>query len=256
MIEPRRTKPPTFLRKLCAWGVHFYTATGLICAAGIAVLLTGDYPGPNQFRWSFVLMFLATIIDATDGTLARKVDVKRVVPGFDGRRLDDLTDFLTYTCLPLLLIWRAELVPEGQAGWLILVLLASAYGFCQVAIKTNDGYFRGFPSYWNLVAFYVYLLVLPKWLNLAVILFLAVLTFVPSRYFYPTQGGKFNRLMLTLGSVWTMLILWILYELSGDWFPYETPEVDSVFKLVLFSLIYPAFYLLLSWYVSYREWRG
>src|SRR5437762_3256853 len=100
-------------------------------------------------------MFIATVIDATDGTLARLVNVKQVLPGFDGRRLDDLIDFQTYTSLPLLLIWRAELLPPGQDAWLLAPLLASAYGFCQVAAKTDDGYFLGFPSYWNIIAFYL-----------------------------------------------------------------------------------------------------
>ena len=103
-------------------------------------------------------MAAATIVDSTDGSLARKVRIKEVVPGFDGRRLDDIVDFLTYTFLPLLLIWRAEILPSGQEAWLFLPLLASAYGFCQVQAKTDDGYFLGFPSLWNLVALYLYVL--------------------------------------------------------------------------------------------------
>ena len=96
-----------------------------------------------------------TIIDATDGTFARMVKVKEVLPHFDGRRLDDLIDFQTYTSLPLLLAWRAQLVPDGQEAWLLAPLIASAYGFCQVNAKTDDGYFLGFPSYWNIVVFYL-----------------------------------------------------------------------------------------------------
>ena len=133
--------------------------SGLVVAAAIAVLLVAA--GPEAFRWSFVLMLVATLIDATDGTLARRVGVKKVLPNFDGRKLDDLTDFLTYTFLPLLLIWRAEVLPAGWQPWLLLPLLASAYGFCQVEAKTDDGYFLGFPSLWNVVAFYLYVLPLP-----------------------------------------------------------------------------------------------
>ena len=59
--------------------------------------------------------------------------------------------------LPLLLIWRAGLLPENCEAVLLLPLLASAYGFCQTSAKTDDGYFLGFPSYWNLVAFYLYI---------------------------------------------------------------------------------------------------
>src|SRR3977135_2796747 len=146
------------IRKALAWCAHGYTALGLVAAAGIAVAI---FDGRPDFRRAFVLVFVAPLVDATDGTLARAVKVKEVLPNFDGRRLDDLIDFQTYTSLPLLLIWRANLLPPGQDFWLLCPLLASAYGFCQVSAKTEDGYFLGFPSYWNIVAFYLYVLPLP-----------------------------------------------------------------------------------------------
>ncbi len=242
-------------RRCLAWCVHFYTATGLIAAAGIAVLLAGPAPAPGDYRWAFALMFLATVIDATDGTLARWVGVKSVTPHFDGRRLDDLTDFLTYTCLPLLLIWRAGLVPANQSAWLIVPLLASAYGFCQVSVKTDDGFFLGFPSYWNLVAFYLYLLPLPHWLNLVLILFLAFMTFVPARYLYPTHRGRLNKLTLQLGAVWAILPVWILAIMSDQYFPWEAPPDQSFRMLVYVSLSYPLAYMVLSWAISLRIWR-
>src|SRR6266850_632778 len=147
-----------------AWAVHAFTALGLVAAAAIAVLIVDG--SEQAFYNVFWLMIAATAIDAVDGPLARYARVGEVLPGFDGRRLDDLVDFLNYTCLPLLLIWRAELLPGLQAWWLLVPLLASAYGFCQVAAKTADGYFLGFPSYWNVVAFYLYVLKPPGWLTL------------------------------------------------------------------------------------------
>src|SRR5262245_17270528 len=122
---------PTNLKRALAWSVHFYTALGLVCAAVIAVLIVEG--GGEAFRWAFNLLLNATLIDATDGTLARAVRIKETLPGFDGRRLDDLIDFLNYTFLPLFLLWRAGIVPEGHEFWLLLPLLASAYGFCQVS---------------------------------------------------------------------------------------------------------------------------
>src|SRR3954452_5531453 len=179
----RRPAAPPQVRatvvRLLAWGVHAYTALGLVAAAAIAVLLVRG--GADAFRWSFVLMLVATLVDSTDGTLARRVRVRGVLPGFDGRKLDDITDFLTYTFLPLMLIWQAGLLPSGQEPWLLIPLLASAYGLCPVEAKTADGYFLGFPSLWNAVAFYLYVLRLPGWGALAVVLVLAALTFVPSR---------------------------------------------------------------------------
>src|ERR687885_12538 len=84
---PKRERPPGGLRAFLGWCVHFYTALGLVAAAGMAVLLVRE---PPDFRGAFVLMLVAVVIDATDGTLARKARVKEVVPGFDGRRLDDI----------------------------------------------------------------------------------------------------------------------------------------------------------------------
>src|SRR5262245_27396018 len=128
-LRLRLRTPDHGLRTVMAWAVHFYTALGLVAAAAIALLII-DGSGA-AFRAAFVLMVVATLIDATDGTLARMVRVKEVLPGFDGRRLDDLIDFLNYTCLPLLLVWRAGLLPRGGEAWLLVPLLASAYGFCQ-----------------------------------------------------------------------------------------------------------------------------
>jgi phosphatidylcholine synthase len=210
----------------------------------------------ESFRWAFGLMLAATLIDATDGTLARRVRVKEVLPGFDGRRLDDLVDFLTYTFLPLFLVWRARLLPPGQEAWLLLPLLASAYGFCQVSAKTDDGYFLGFPSYWNLVAFYLYVLQpLPGWLALAVVVTLALLTFVPTRYLYPAQGGRLNRLTNVLGVAWAALLLAVLWELPAAAPGAEAPPEGPARRLGLLSLSFPLYYLVVSWAVSLRLWR-
>src|SRR3712207_9306427 len=71
-------------------------------------------------------------------------------------RLDDIVDYMTYVLAPVLLLWSSGYLPEGTTGVMIaaLPLLASSYQFCQVDAKTEDHFFRGFPSYWNIVAFY------------------------------------------------------------------------------------------------------
>ncbi len=107
---PRERRAPGRLQQFLGWCVHAYTALGLVLAWIIALRLVEG--GPGAFRWSFLLMLVATLVDATDGTLARKVRIKEAVPSFDGRRLDDIIDFLTYTFLPMLLIWRGH-PPDG-----------------------------------------------------------------------------------------------------------------------------------------------
>lgn len=231
-------------RQCLGWCVHFYTALGLVAAAAIAVLLVAG--GAEAYRRTFLLMVVATLIDATDGTFARWVRIKEAVPSFDGRRLDDLVDFLTYTFLPLLLIWRAGLLPVPCEAILLLPLLASAYGFCQTSAKTEDGYFLGFPSYWNLVAFYLYTLQpLSGWFALGVVVVFALLTFVPSRYLYPTQRGRLNRITNFLGMLWSLLLVWIIWKMPDD----------STRPLAVLSLIFTTWYLGASWIISVRFWR-
>ena len=247
-IRRNRPRPGKTVPRVLAWGVHFYTALGLVAAAGIGVLSVQG--GPSAFRGAFLLMLVATLIDATDGTLARRVRVKEVLPGFDGRRLDDLVDFLTYTCLPLMLIWRADLLPGSLAWWLLVPLLASAYGFCQVAVKTDDGYFLGFPSYWNLVAFYLYALRPTPEVAVTLLLTLSLLTFVPTRYLYPSQRGRLNAWTNVLGALWGCLLLWILLD------PSSVPlENDRTRWASLLSLFFPLYYFVASWVVTVKAWR-
>lgn len=228
-------------RKILAWGVHLYTATGLVVAAGMAVLIVRG--GDDSFRGALGLMVLATLIDSTDGWLARRARVKEFAPSFDGRRLDDLIDFQTYTSLPLLLIWRAGLLDSGQAWWLLLPLLASAYGFSQVNAKTDDGFFLGFPSYWNIVTFYLYLLHPLVWFSLILIIILALLTFVPWRYLYPSQRAPFSRLTNCLAAGWFVLLLMALARV---------PDSDWPLKI---SLSFPIYYLLMSWALTFHRHR-
>lgn len=228
-------------RKLFAWIAHAYTALGLVAVAAIAVAIFHE-----RYTDAFLWMFLATIIDATDGTLARAVKVKEVLPHFDGRRLDDLIDFQTYTSLPLLLLWRAQLLPPEWQPFLLAPLLASVYGFCQVSAKTDDGYFLGFPSYWNIIAFYLWLLRPVEWFTLSLLLFFALMTFVPARYLYPTHRGRLNRWTTWLGGVWAVLlviILWRLHAVEND---------PMLHILTLMSLVFPAYYLSASWVISVR----
>lgn len=228
--------------KFLAWAVHCYTASGLVCAAWIAMLIVrGD---DEAFRPALMLMLLAMLIDSTDGWLARRARVKTILPGFDGRRLDDIIDFQTYTSLPLLLIWRAGLLPTGSEWLLLLPLLASAYGFSQVNVKTADGYFLGFPSYWNVVALYLYLLRPTFTLTLLIIVFLSILTFVPTRYLYPSQRAPYSRLTCVLAALWTVLCFLMLLRPTGN-----------ARQWVLLSLCFPLYYLLMSWALSLYYWR-
>ena len=228
------------MNKTLAWLVHGYTSLGLVCAAGIAVLIVGG--GDESFRGAFLLMMLATAIDATDGWLARRARVKEILPQFDGGALDNLIDFQTYTTLPLLLLWRAHVLPGPLAWLLLLPLLASAYGFSQVNVKTADGFFLGFPSYWNIVAYYLFVLHPAAWVSVALIVTCAVLTFVPTPYIYATRGGPFAKTINIGSAIWFVSLGFVLFG----------PE-EYRRTVAIVSLAYPAMYLALSAAVTVRR---
>jgi phosphatidylcholine synthase len=235
--------PQRMTRAIVAWLVHLYTALGLVAAVLMGVLIVRG--GDDSFRLAFALMIVATTIDSTDGIMARKVNVKHVLPGFDGAMLDNLTDFHTYTTLPVFLLWRADVLPGALQWFLMLPILASAYGYSQTNAKTPDGYFQGFPSLWNVVAFYLYMLRSRPVPAAAIIVVLSALTFVPSRYFYPSRGGRFAR-AFTIGAVaWTLLTLLVLLRPAGE---RET--------LALISTMYPLAYMAFSWGSSMRRADG
>lgn len=251
-MKPR--PKPALMLVIAGWAIHFYTATGLLIAAWIALLLSAPQVEATSYQLCFLLMFVATFIDATDGTLARMVRIKETIPSFDGRRLDDLVDFLMYACLPFWLIFKTGLLGQYQV-LLLFGLMASGYGFCQTNIKSPNGSFVGFPSYWNIVAFYLYTLNASPIVSAGLIVFFGILTFVPSCYYYPTQPGWWNRLMLLLSIPWAIALLALLVK---EWTSPPQEMTDTWVPLTCWlSLIYPGIYLFASWSMSLRRvWLG
>lgn len=223
---------------ILAWLVHFYTALGVVVAF-IAVLAIEN----SDFRSAFFLMALAVALDATDGMLARAARVKELIPWFDGDVLDGLVDYFNYVIVPALLLFRADLLPPHDALWLIMLpLLASAYGFSQKSAKTADNFFLGFPSYWNIVVFYLYLLKTPLWFNAFLVIGLSALVFVPMKYIYPSRSPRFRLPTNILGVLWAICVLYIMYRL---------PDVSGA--LVFASLIFPAYYIALSLWLEFHR---
>jgi phosphatidylcholine synthase len=221
-----------------AWAVHAYTASGaLMGLAGVLAAGTGD------LRAAFFWMFAATLVDGTDGVLARAARVKERTPAFDGARLDDIVDYLTFVFLPAYVIVIGDLVPAGLE-WPVAaaMLLSSAYGFASLDAKTSDYFFTGFPSYWNVVALYLAAAGMPLWLNAAVIFGFAVMVFVRIGYIYPTRTPALQRTTLALMAIWAAQLLLMIW-----WMP------DVPGWLVLSSLAFPVYYTGLSFAMHARR---
>jgi phosphatidylcholine synthase len=190
------------LLALCAWAVHLYTALG-----AVAALLTVERTAAGDFRGAFIMMGVAVFIDSTDGPLARAVRIRDRIPGFDGALLDNVVDYSTYVLAPAFLMLRAGTLGGGREGLAVasFVMLASAYGFCRADAKTDDHYFLGFPSYWNLVALYLYCLALPATINDLIVVSLGILVFAPIKFIYPNRTEPMRPVTLALAAVWAVV---------------------------------------------------
>ena len=224
-----------------AWGVHLLTASGaLLGFLTVAATAAGDY------RSAFLWMAAATAVDSTDGALARRARVKDRLPRFDGARLDDIVDYLTFVFAPAYLVFHAQLAPDGLGlPVAAAMLLSSAYGFGQETAKTSDHFFTGFPSYWNIVAFYLVALSTPAWLNAGVLTGLAVLVFVPIAYVYPSRTPTLRWLTVGLGLAWAVLMVVMIWS-----FPAISRPVLSL------SLVFPVYYIALSVVLDARRRRA
>jgi phosphatidylcholine synthase len=170
-------------RGLAGWCVHALTASGAVLGV---VALAQAHRG--ELVAAFWLLAAAMVVDAVDGTLARRARVTESAAGIDGALLDNLVDYLNYTVVPAFMLATAGLLPAGTglagAG---LVVWVSALQFSQRDAKTSDHFFKGFPSCWNIVVFYFFVWNSPPLFNLAAVCALAGLVFVPIKYIYPSR---------------------------------------------------------------------
>ena len=222
----------------CAWGVHLYTALG--AALGLLAIF---FASRWDFRASFLAMAAATIIDSSDGPLARRLMVKTRVPSFDGALLDNIVDYLTYTVAPVFLMLEAGIIPDSRWGLMLacFIVLASVYGFCQTHAKTPDNYFLGFPNYWNLVAFYLYCLGAGTAFNVCVLVLLGVMVLLPLKFIYPNRTVPLRPITITLGVIWGIVTVAALLIL---------PAINQI--LLWSGLSFIAYYFIASFALQAR----
>lgn len=229
-------------QRFAGWLVHAFTASG----AYVGVLaLYAIYQ--EKFLSALWLMGIAIVIDAVDGLFARLIQIKLAVPKIDGALLDNIVDFFNYTIVPAFFLLVTQLVPHDWRFFsVIVIILSSGYQFTQVDAKTTDHFFKGFPSYWNIAVFYLFFWQMSQWTNLIILLVLALLSFVPIKYVYPSRldylaEGNLPRL--------AMLIATICWGVSTAGLLWLYPESNHI--LVSVSTGYMILYVAISFY---RTW--
>lgn len=235
-------KATTVPRKMIGWFIHLFTASG--ACVGLFSLFS-IYQ--HHFILALWLMGIAIFIDAVDGMFARMIKIKQVVPEIDGALLDNIVDFLNYTIVPCFFLLVSDLLPHYlNFSCVTAIIFASAYQFTQVDAKTRDHFFKGFPSYWNIAVFYLFFWQMSPFANMFILFFLALLSFVPIKYVYPSRldyltNNRFLRSAMVVATVcWgiaTLGLLWI-YPKSNDF-------------LVAISIGYILLYIAVSLYRTY-----
>jgi phosphatidylcholine synthase len=226
-------------KRVGAGAVHLYTASG--SALALLIVLAAFQGDAVLALW---LGLVALVIDGTDGMLARRMQVKEWLPWFDGARLDDIVDYLTYVFAPMLLLWSRGYLPSGFAGTALatIPLLASSYQFCRVDAKTDDHFFLGFPSYWNIIAFYAVVLHLSTTAVTTILLVCSVLVAVPICYLYPSRTRTLRTTNLILTGVWLVLYAVLLRQMPH-------PSAWAIAG----SLAYLGYYLAVSLYLTVKR---
>jgi phosphatidylcholine synthase len=216
-------------RKILAWGVHLFTASGAVFGSlALIAIIRGD------LAFAGLMMLLTLFIDSVDGSMARAVGVSEVLPNIDGRRLDDLVDYLNFVIVPVVFMVAAGSLTNWL--WVAFPVLASSYGFTQLDAKTEDNFFLGFPSYWNVLALYLWILDLSPVAGDIWLLGLSIAVFVPLKYIYPSKM-KVLRISTCLGGlIWSLVMAWII----------AMPDVAARLHVTEISLFYPAYYIALS----------
>lgn len=242
MINQHSSKKISFTQRFLGWMIHLFTASGA-CIGLLALFATYQ----NQQIKALWLMGAALAIDAVDGMFARMIKIKQAVPSIDGELLDNIVDFVNYTIVPCFFLLVSDLLPDY---WRVICVMAitfsSTYQFSQIDAKTSDHFFKGFPSYWNIAVFYLFFWQMSEITNMIILLLLAVLSFIPIKYVYPSRldyltANKFLRV--------SMIFLTILWGLATAGLLWIYPESNHI--LVAVSLCYTMLYLAIS---LYRTW--
>ena len=198
-----------------ALSVHLLTASGAVFAM-LAMLAAVD----GKWSMMFVWLVVAFAVDGIDGPLARKYEVKKNAPVFDGVLLDLIIDYLTYVFIPAFALFKSGLLP-GWTGWfaIIVITFTSALYFADTRMKTKDNSFSGFPGCWNMAVIVLFAARPDFWIVLLVVVVLAVTMFFPVKFIHPVRTQRWRVVSLPMTFLWTAFAGWAAWFdfLSDSW---------------------------------------
>ncbi len=190
--------------RLKALFVHLLTATGAVLSM-LAMLAAVEGKWSLMFLW----LVVALLVDGVDGPLARRYDVKRNWPTYDGVQLDLIIDYLTYVFIPAYALFKSGLL-TGWTGWLVIIVIVygSAIYFVDTRMKTKDYSFAGFPACWNMVVLVLFAISPGEWTILGIVLALTAAMFTNLKFIHPVRTARWRMISLPVASAWVFFAAW------------------------------------------------
>ncbi|UFK41414.1 hypothetical protein LOZ86_18715 [Pectobacterium parvum] len=201
----------------------------------------------DNIRTAIIWMMISILIDLTDGTLARSVNVTRYTPFIDGVKMDYLVDFINVTFLPLILIYKAGWIPNESIIFISVPLIASLFNYCLVKKKAHSaGFFQGFPAFYSILCLYLYILdgAFSRYLIVVLLHVVAIAELLPIMFLRARGAYKYSKVVNVGGTLWLIFLLAIFYTM---------PKYS--YTLVMVSLIYPLLYVILS-IIAYHDYKN
>ena len=212
MWHPRATQRVLELQKprpsvLVAFGIHILTASGAFFAF-LALVAAAE----NNFTLMFLWLGVALFIDGIDGPLARKINVKALLPNWSGDMIDSIVDYATFCLIPAFALYQSGFLQEVTSFLAAaLIVITSAIYYADTRMKTRDNCFKGFPVCWNMLVFTLFVIEPGWWLALGLVVASAVLTFFPIMFVHPVRVRRWRATTLAMFALWTVCGLVAIY---------------------------------------------
>jgi phosphatidylcholine synthase len=211
--------------RLQALAVHLLTASGAVLAM-FAMLAAVKEEWSLMFLW----LVVALIVDGIDGPLARRYEVDRNWPTYDGVLMDLIVDYLTYVFIPAFALFNSDLL-TGWTGWLAIICICygSVIYFADTRMKTKDKSFAGFPACWNMVVLVMFATEPGEPVILATVILLTITMFTNLKFIHPVRTTRWYQVSLTI------CVLWIVFAGWAAWTDF-TEGPFAMWGLILTSL--------------------
>ncbi|WP_336276804.1 phosphatidylcholine synthase [Bartonella sp. CB178] len=196
-----------------AFSVHLLTASGSFLAF-LSLISASEKEWTAMFFW----LGLALIVDGIDGPIARKLDVKYVLPAWSGELLDNIIDYVTYVLIPAFALYQSGFMDSGLSFFLsAIIVISSAIYYADTGMKTKENFFKGFPVVWNMIIFMLFVVKPEKWMVLTIITLSAITSFLPIYFIHPVRVVRLRKLNFSI------FLLWCLFGTAAFFYQLNAP---------------------------------